>query len=320
MNPFARFASGVFATAWELRRKAYAAGLLVARSVPARVVSVGNITVGGTGKTTLVLHLAQRARERSVPFVVVCRRYRPGPGGKGDEELLYEAELGADAVLAGDSKRDLAAQAAERGAELVIVDDGFSHWGLDRDLDVVLIDSQDPWGGGRFLPAGRLREPLRALQRAGLLVLSRVEGEPAQELVEDVQRHAPAATVCAGRHRPTDFRSLSGSSVAAPPRAHLVTATGNPDAFVRTAREVGVETVSRGTYRDHHWFTREEAEQELRTAASSGSTLLLTSKDAVRWPVDVPADGVAVLAVEWEWLHGGERAEAMIFEDVDAAR
>src|SRR5262249_56095535 len=89
-----------------------------------------------------------RALERRERVAVVARRYRPGPGGFSDEELLYRAALGEGRVHAGRSKRDLARAAAAAGATLVLVDDAFSHWGLERDLDVVLLDRNDPWGGG----------------------------------------------------------------------------------------------------------------------------------------------------------------------------
>src|SRR5262249_48949234 len=125
-------AARIYAAAWEVRRRGYALGMLKPRRVAARVASVGNLTVGGTGKTTLTLHLAARARARGLEVAVVCRRYHPGPDGQGDEEKLYRSALGAERVFAGERKRDLAARAAAAGFTLVLVDDGFSHWGLER--------------------------------------------------------------------------------------------------------------------------------------------------------------------------------------------
>src|SRR5262249_32214250 len=159
---------------WETRRRGYAAGWFSPHRVGARVVSIGNLTAGGTGKTTLTLHLATRAAALGRRAVVVCRNYRPGPQGRGDEELLYANALGADRVRAGVRKRRLAAEAARSGAELILVDDGFSTWSLARDLDLVLLDRNDLWGGERLLPAGWLREPRRALQRAQIVVVSRL--------------------------------------------------------------------------------------------------------------------------------------------------
>jgi len=298
---------------WEARRKLYEIGARTPRRVGARVVSIGNLTVGGAGKTTLVLHLAAEARRRGIDAAVVARRYRPGPGGRGDEELLYESALGASRVFAGDRKRDLAARAAAAGAALILVDDGFSHWGLARDLDLVLLDRTDPWGGGRMLPAGRLREPIVALQRADAIVVTRLApADDAAALLAEVAERAPAARVAAARHAVRGVRDLDGHPLAARGRARVVTATGNPRAVAASAREAGFEPVTLAAYRDHHWFSPGEARRE--HAAAAGGTLLLSAKDAVRWPAAAPRDGVAVLEVGWEWVAGGETVERMVWE------
>ncbi|MFI5370553.1 MAG: tetraacyldisaccharide 4'-kinase, partial [Candidatus Eisenbacteria bacterium] len=136
-GPLMALASRLYGAGWEIRRRVYAHGWIVPERVPARVVSIGNLTTGGTGKTTLTLHLATRARERGVDAVVVVRDYRPGRDGLGDEHLLYRRVLGAGAVFGGRVKRHAARAAARAGHALVLIDDGFSHWGLARDLDVV---------------------------------------------------------------------------------------------------------------------------------------------------------------------------------------
>jgi len=299
---------------WEARRRLYASGALRPERVPARVVSVGNLTVGGAGKTTLVLHLARRLRETGVDAAVVTRRYRPGPGGEGDEERLYRAAVGDARTFAGRRKRDLARAAAASGAALVLVDDGFSHWPLERDLDIVLLDRTDLWGGGRLLPAGRLREPLRALQRADLVVVTRLgAGEDPAPWLAEAGRRAPAARLAAARHEPAGVRRLDGSSLEPAGPAHVVTGTGNPRAVEASAREAGFAPVTLAAYRDHHWFTRGEAEREHRAAGRG--TLLLTAKDAVRWPGDAPRDRVAVLETRWRWLAGGDEAERLVCEE-----
>jgi tetraacyldisaccharide 4'-kinase len=307
-------AAALYAAAWEARRAAYARGLMRPERVPARVVSVGNLTVGGTGKTTLTLRLAQRALERGLRAAVVCRRYRPGPGGRGDEELMFAAAVGAERVFAGSSKRELARAAAAAGCGLVIVDDGFSHWPLARDLDVVLLDARDLLGGGRLLPAGRLREPLRALQRARVVVVSRLgPGEDPGPHLERARTLAPGAVLAAARHRVTGVRALGAEPVPPGARVRVVTATGNPGAVAASAREAGLEVAGVSAWRDHHWFRPAEADAELERAEAEGAWLLLTSKDAVRWPG--PATGrVAVLEVEWEWVLGGDEVERLALE------
>jgi tetraacyldisaccharide 4'-kinase len=303
--------AAVTASAWEARRRLYEWGVLRPERMTARVVSVGNLTVGGAGKTTLVLHLARMLREAGVEAAVVTRRYRPGPGGRGDEELMYRDAVGPERTFAGTNKRELAREASQAGMALVLVDDGFSHWGLERDLDVVLLDRTDLWGGGRLLPAGRLREPLVAIQRAGVVVISRLgPSEDAEPWIAEVRRRAPAAWVAAARHEPAGVRSLAGEDVTPGGAARVLTATGNPGAVEHSAREAGFESVTLAAYRDHHWFSRAEAEREYRAALPG--TLLLTSKDAVRWPAGAPRDRVAVLHTRWRWLSGGDEAERRV--------
>ncbi len=299
-------------TAWEARRAAYARGWLQARRVPARVVSVGNLSVGGTGKTTLVRHLAALAAGAGIATAVVCRRYRPGPAGDGDEERLLRRELPGVAVHAGRSKAALAAAAAAAGAALVVVDDGFSHWRLARDLDVVLVEAADTRRPSRMLPAGRLREPWRALQRADFVVASRLgPDEDPDPALAWLARRAPGARLAAGRHEPAGARSLEGAPAEAGGAVRVVTATGNPDAVARTAREAGFRVEALSAYRDHHWFTPGEAGREREAARRAGARVLLTAKDAVRWPL-APAGDVLVLEVAWRWVRGGEALERAV--------
>jgi tetraacyldisaccharide 4'-kinase len=303
--------SALVGWAWELRRSAYAAGWRRPERVAARVVSVGNLGVGGAGKTTLALHLAAAARARGVDVAVACRRYRPGPGGRGDEELLFRAALGEDRTFAGTSKRDLARAAAAAGAGLVLVDDGFSHWPLARDADLVLLDATDLWSGGELLPAGRLREPMRALQRADAVIVSRLApGEDPAPWFARVREAAPGARLAAGRHRVTGVRAPGGAAVPAEGPAHVVTATGNPEAVARSAREAGFSRVTLRAYRDHHWFRADEAARECGAAGTG--TLLVTAKDAVRWPANAPRQP-HVLEVAWEWVAGGEAVERLVW-------
>jgi tetraacyldisaccharide 4'-kinase len=298
---------------WEARRKLYEWGALAPERVPARVVSVGNLTVGGAGKTTLVLHLARALGALGVDVAVVARRYRPGPGGRGDEELLYRAALGERRTFAGANKRELARAAAGSGAALVLVDDGFSHWGLERDLDLVLVDRTDPWGGGRLLPAGRLREPLRALQRADVVIVTRLgAGEDPAPWLAVVAQRAPGACVAAARHEVAGVRTLDGAPLAARGPARVVTGTGNPGAVAASAVEAGFAPVTLAAYRDHHWWSAGEASREHRAAGDA--TLLLTAKDAARWPAAAPRERVAVIETAWRWLAAGAEVERRVRE------
>lgn len=319
MSMLARMAARLYGVLWESRRGIYARGWRQPERVAARVVSIGNLSVGGAGKTTLTLYLAAEAQRRGIGVAVVCRNYRPGPAGHGDEALLYAAALGPERVFAGTSKRLLARAAAAGGAGLILVDDGFSHWALARDLDVVLLDSTDPWGGGALLPAGRLREPRRALQRAGVIVVTRLEDVGgAAALTQGVRPYAPAALLATSRHKVTGVRAAADGALLADTHgpAHVVTATGNPQAVATSARSAGFAPVTLSAYRDHHWFTQAEAQRELRQAGTGW--LLLTAKDAVRWPRAQAGGKVAVLEVGWEWVTGGDAVLAAVFGDARA--
>jgi len=308
----ARAASAAFALAWEARRAVYARGWRAPCAAGARVASIGNLAVGGAGKTTLALHLAARARARGVDAAIVCRRYRPGPDGEGDEERLFRAAVGPSRCFAGASKLALARRAAAAGAALVLVDDGFQHWPLARDADLVLLDRTDLFGGGELLPAGRLREPLRALQRATAVVVTRLApGEDPAPLLARVRPYAPAALLAAARHDVTGVRDAAGAPHVERGAAHVVTGTGNPGAVAASAREAGFAPVTVSAYRDHHWFTPAEAERE--AARAGDGALLVTAKDAVRWPAAARGRRPLVLEVAWAWVTGGDAVESQVF-------
>jgi tetraacyldisaccharide 4'-kinase len=309
--------AALYEAAWETRRALYARGWLRPRRVPARIVSIGNLTVGGTGKTTLTLHLARLAIERGIRCAVVCRDYRADRSGMSDEAQLYRQALNGEhevRVFVGARKRERAAAAAAAGFETVLVDDGFSTWSLERDLDVVLLDARDLWGGGALLPAGRLREPRRALQRAAVVVVSRLgPGEDPEPCLRELAGYAPAALLAAGRHRVRDLAPLhAGDPLPATRRVRVVTGTGNPQAVADSAREAGLEVVSLSAYRDHHWFSEGETRRELDAARREDAALLLTTKDAVRWRQRSHATPVVVLRVIWEWVRGGDAVERLV--------
>jgi len=312
MTRLATPAAWLYGRAWELRRRSYAAGWLRPERVNARVVSIGNLTVGGTGKTTLTIHVARRARERGLACAIVCRNYHPGPDGLSDEARLYRERCSEVGLFAGRTKRKLARRAAAEGYRFLCVDDGFSHWRLDRDLDVVLLDAHDPWGGGRLLPAGRLREPRRALQRAGVVVLTRLAANDDPETrLAAVRPYAPGAHFATARHRVRGVAWRTGDTTER--RVRLVTATGHPDAVVASAQEAGLEVTGVARYRDHHWFHAEEVAAERMQAKRERAAVLLTAKDAVRWPAPDGTVPEGVLEVEWEWVTGGEWAERVVF-------
>ena len=156
-------------------------------------------------------------------------------------------------------------------------------------------------------------EPLRALQRAHAVVITRLEvGDDPEALVALARPYAPGALFGAATHRGAGVVSLAdGAAVAAAGPARVLTATGNPQSVARTAEQAGFGPVTLAAWRDHHWWTEREARRELERAA--GGTLVLTRKDAVRWPLAATEGKVAVLEVAWDWVSGGEAVERLVF-------
>lgn len=305
VNAFAALGESLYARVWEARRRWYAAGRATPERVSARVVSIGNLTVGGAGKTTCVLHLAREAARRGAKTAIVCRRYRPGPQGEGDEERMYGAGVPDARCHAGTSKRDLAREAAAAGAKLVLVDDGFSHWPLARDVDVVLLDATCPFGYERLLPRGLLREPPGGLTRAHAVVITRAERVDRAAL-DAVSAHvaalAPSALRAAARTVPLGWRrACDGAALelgALRGRRVVVWAgIGNPRAFAAMVRDVGAEVVAERFDRDHRPIAPAAVRDVLAAATARGAThVVVTRKDLVKIadPAALPESIVAL--------------------------
>jgi tetraacyldisaccharide 4'-kinase len=282
-----------------LRGALYDRGALPLARLGVPVLSVGNLTAGGTGKTPLVAHLAAWCGARGLACAVLSRGYR-GVDGRNDE-----AELIADCPVVCNPDRAAGGRAAiSQGARVLILDDGFQHRRLHRELDIVVVDATRPWGDpgggpGALLPLGYLREPRAALSRAGIIALSRCEAvapgvlarlrdelaglrAPVVELCEDDPH---LRTIDGGERIPAG--SLRGRPVL------LVSGIGNPAAFESAAQRHGWQTVASWRFPDHHRYLPAEAERLAAAAAKRGAVAVMTGKDAVKlaglWPPSAPA-------------------------------
>jgi tetraacyldisaccharide 4'-kinase len=278
--------------AW-LRGKLYDWGLLRQHSAGAKVISVGNLTTGGTGKTPLVIALCRELMERGESVAVLARGYgAPADGELNDELRMIESALPGVALHPGKDRVARAREAVEAGATCLVLDDGFQHRRLARDLDVVLLDATDPWGTGHLLPRGLLREPRRALARGDVLVLSRAELKGGAELaaLEEAARSAgfsgPTLRMFvqpAHLERlhpdpaPLELSELSGQGVL------LACGIGNPNAFAATVATLGARTSQLFPFPDHHAYDVEDV-YALEELASRRAVrhVLITSKDAVK--------------------------------------
>jgi tetraacyldisaccharide 4'-kinase len=299
----------------------YARGVAFARARALRgprvrtrrpLVSVGNLVVGGTGKTPCTAWLANRLEAEGREVAVVARPVGdPVPGAEGDE-LAVLAELAPRAqVFAARDKSQGALRADKALGEsgVIVVDDAFSHWRLERDLDVVLLHAPRPIGNGHLLPLGPLREPPGALARAGVVILTRADRLDADELARTraaVSSLAPSAVVAAARLAPGAITlGGSGAELAIPPRqrAVCVSAIARRGELARAAGSLGIEVVEDLGYPDHHRFRAGEWSEARGRADRHGAWLLVTRKDAVRLE---PAERAHchVLDVRFELLDG----------------
>jgi tetraacyldisaccharide 4'-kinase len=257
------------------------------------VVSVGNLTLGGTGKTPCVEYVAGFYRQHELRVAILSRGYgaERGAEGRNDEAMLLEENLPDVPHLQGRDRVALAATAVEElESEVLVLDDGFQHRRLARDLDIVLIDATNPWGHGRLFPRGALREPLRNLRRAGLVMITRSDRPRTDELAAIRARLArfTAAPIVMSRHEPIgligangrteSIEALRGQAVAA------FAGIGNPEAFRKTMEEIGATLTDFRVFPDHHPYTREDVDDLRRWAVAqpAGAIIATTQKDFVK--------------------------------------
>jgi tetraacyldisaccharide 4'-kinase len=284
-------ASVPYGLAVRLRNAAYDRGWLRSERAAVAVVSVGNVTAGGTGKTPCVEYVARHYRQRGLRVAVLSRGYGASQG-PNDEALVLEENLPDVPHLQGADRAALARAAVEElESEVLVLDDGFQHRRLARDLDLVLIDATDPWGGGRLLPRGLLREPASSLGRAGVVVLTRCDQADVRELDQlrrRVARLAPAAPVVETTHRPVDLADADGGMLPLGELRRRPVAAfcgiGNPEAFRRTLAGLSADVRDFRTFPDHHPYTRADVEalQTWSRGLDAGALVVTTQKDLVK--------------------------------------
>jgi len=305
-----------------LRNRRYDRQLDAVTRVEVPVISVGNLTVGGTGKTPMVKSIARRLRAREVRVAILSRGYGAEAGAKNDEALELEQAL-PDVPHLQNKDRITAARTAieELDSQLLLLDDGFQHRRLGRDLDIVLLDATAPFGFGHLLPRGALRESVSGLSRAGVVCLTRADALAAAErqaIRHQVARHAPDALWCEAVHRPAGL--LSASSQQQPLdklRGRPIAAfcgIGNPAAFRQTLIDAGADVVCWRELPDHHNYTAEDIAQLERAVADSNAELVVcTHKDLVKIQLDSLADRTLLaVVVEMAFLAGEDQLNEML--------
>jgi len=334
-------AAAAYRAALTARSAFYRIGLLSTRGLPVPVISVGNVTVGGSGKTPLAEVVVLALREMGARPALISRGYgrrtrgvrivadggglRLGARDGGDEPVLLAERLPGVPIVVGESRYEAGAVAVGTCfADALVLDDGFQHRTLDKDLDIVVVSGGDPWGNGRLFPRGSLREPLSALKRAGLVVVTNPPTAAATSDIAHVLRlRASAATVLSGAYRPMSLRRGDHAPAEAPEalrgrKVLMLAGIAAPGGFVATAEGLAAEVAALAEFPDHHWYTPGDlARVAARVRETEAEAVLTTEKDWVRlremplgavpfWVLavrlDLGADSVALAQVLSETL------------------
>lgn len=294
----------LYGTAVKVRLALYSSGLLKAGRLGCKVVSVGNITVGGTGKTPTVEFISRNLQERGFRVAILSRGYRRtgkgigivsdgkdiflGPDEAGDEPYMLARRLKTVPVLVGTDRYELGRYALERfPLDVIVLDDGFQHIRLKRDVDVLLVDGEKGLGNGQMLPRGPLREPVSGIKRAGVVLISKASPESAW-IADSIMKIHPVPALFKSSYRAerlvslwsgeqTGLERLSGAKVMA------LSAIANPSSFLNILSSLGGTVVSEFSFPDHYSYSLKELEEVIDKARVGGADFIVTTeKDAVK--------------------------------------
>ena len=299
--------SFLYSAATRARLELYQKGFFKAQDLGAPVVSIGNITVGGTGKTPLTVWTANALVQTGNKVCVLTRGYGRTNSSErvivsDGKEILANAETGGDeplflaetlrgkAAIISDAKRASAGYWAKEklGCSAFVLDDGFQHWQVKRNFDIVCIDATNPFGNGKLLPQGPLREPLSSLKRADCVIITKTDlAQETETIRAEVERHSEGRLIFLSHFRPTQARqiknNISHDLKEIPQPVVAFCGIGNPQAFFAQARNAGLTLVHMQIFKDHHIYTQTDIENIERKAKEKGAnSSLTTAKDAVK--------------------------------------
>ena len=314
---FFHILSVFYGLGYHFRVLLYQTGVIKPKKVKAKVISVGNITLGGTGKTPLVIYLVQKLKERKLKGAILTRGYKRRK--KELTELVGEnknrihwTEVGDEPYLLASRLRDVPVMVSkERGisgvcaekkyqSEVLVLDDGFQHWKLSRDLDIVVIDATNPFGNSRLFPAGILREPLSSLKRADILVLNKADQIPnKQSIIRILRTYNQNASIVESMYKVNSIeRMFDHSSVdnhsplgmeeqkAQGKRVLAFSGIGNPFSFEKSLKLLKVEVLRHRKFPDHFFYQRKDILTLEKEAFKLGADFMITTeKDSVRIPM-----------------------------------
>jgi tetraacyldisaccharide 4'-kinase len=332
LSPLIPLAS-LYGLAMKARSSLYACGLMTQYVLPCRVISVGNLTVGGTGKTPVVIALASALRERGRRVGVVSRGYkrstanaimevsdgqtvRGNPNETGDEPCLIAQRCPGVPVAVGADRPSVGKHLINRyRIDTLVMDDGYQHLALRRDVNILVLDAGAPFGNGYLLPRGRLREPLSALARATAVLVTRAsQGGRMDDLKAAVRAAASAVPIGVTDFAPNALVQVGGaatveSSALKGERVLAVSGIGQPDSFRRLLEAVGAVAADHCVFPDHHAYSREDVQKVRQAAEQLGvDRIVTTEKDAVKLAQfdEVAKQEVPIWAVRIDltWIEG----------------
>ena len=289
--------------------------------LPVKVISIGNITTGGTGKTPLVEFIARYLLEKNKKVAILSRGYggnnplQKNNDNVNDECLILKENLREVPVLAGKNRVKNGERAIrDYDVDCLVLDDGFQHLKLKRDLDIVVIDSLNPFGGENLIPRGSLREPLKNFGRADLFIISHCNQSKKQIIksiytkLNYVNNDAP---VCESIHRPVHIESMTDGSILGPEwlmgkRIYGLSAIGNPESFTYTLKGLGADLIKHRKFHDHHNYNREEMGYIVSEARSlDADAIVVTQKDIVKIrKMDIKDFNILSLKIEMQITKG----------------
>ncbi|MFA4991669.1 MAG: tetraacyldisaccharide 4'-kinase [Candidatus Omnitrophota bacterium] len=265
----------------------YNIGVLRSHSIGAKVISVGNITWGGTGKTPVAAFIVEALKEKNHKAAILIRGY-----GK-DEPKLFSKLTPETHVLVGKDRVKTGREVIENYlGDAVVLDDGFQYRRLKRDLDIVCVDAVNPFGNGFLIPAGSLREGLGSLKRADIFLITKSDlvkdKEKLGALVKRLKRLNKKAVIAKAIHRPLYFHKIAAETKVnidqlKSKELALVSAIGSPYSFEKTIKRLGLKVNKHFMFRDHHWYSQDELRGVMEYCRKNGlNTIVTTEKDAVK--------------------------------------